>query len=84
LVRKFLSHVLPGVIKPLHALWNEIIGFLFVVLAGLAVPSILRNIRQFGGSAEDLFRVVLPVGFVLVMVGFGIGSFRRARKISRS
>ena len=84
MVRKFLSHVLPGVIKPLHILWNEIIGFLFVVLAGLAVPSLLRNIRSFAGSAEDFFRVLLPVAFVLVMVGFGIGSFRRARKISRS
>jgi hypothetical protein len=84
LITKFLHHVLPGVVRPLHVLWNEIIGFLFLVLAGLAVPSLIRTVRAFDGAAEGLFRIVLTVMFALVMVYFGVASFLRARKISRS
>jgi hypothetical protein len=79
LISKFLHHVLPGVVRPLHVLWNEIIGFLFLVLAALAVPSLIRTV-----AAEGLFRIVLTVLFALVMVYFGVASFLRARKISRS
>jgi hypothetical protein len=84
LISKFLHHVLPGVVRPLHVLWNEIIGFLFLVLAGLAVPSLIRTVRAFAGDAEGLFRIVLTVLFSLVMVYFGVASFLKARKISRS
>jgi hypothetical protein len=84
LISKFLQHVLPGVVRPLHVLWNEIIGFLFLVLAGLAVPSLIRTVRAFEKDAEGLFRIVLTVLFALVMVYFGVASFLRARKISRS
>ena len=31
--RQFLKHVVPAVMKPLRTLWNEIISFLFVILA---------------------------------------------------
>jgi len=84
LISKFLHHVLPGVVRPLHVLWNEIIGFLFLVLAAMAVPSLIRTVRAFERDAEGLFRIVLTVLFALVMVYFGVASFLRARKISRS
>jgi len=84
LISKFLHHVLPGVTRPLHVLWNEIIGFLFLVLGAMAVPSLIRTIRAFDGDPEGLFRIVLTVIFALVMVYFGVASFVRARKISRS
>jgi len=84
LIRSFLGHVLPGVIRPLHTLWNEMIGFLFVVLAIVAVPWGIRAWRGFDGSAEAFFRIVLILIWALVMGYFGINSFLRARKISRS
>ena len=84
MISKFLGYVLPGVVRPLHVLWNEIIGFLFLVLAFMAVPSLIRTIRSFEGNAEDFFRVILTIMFSLVMVYFGISSFLKARKISRS
>jgi len=84
LIQSFLGHVLPGVIRPLHTLWNELIGFLFVVFAIIAVPWAVRAVRGFDGTAEAFFRIVLIGIWVLVMASFGIGSFRRARKISRS
>ena len=83
-IDRFLQHVLPGVVRPLHVLWNEIIGFVFVILALWAVPSAIRNIRQYESNGESLFRVVLSFSFAGLMIYFGITSFLRARKISRS
>jgi hypothetical protein len=84
LISKFLSHVLPGVVRPLHALWNEVIGFLFIVFAVVAGFYVIRALRGFEGDIEGLFRIVLPALFGLVMGYFGVSSFLRARKISRS
>jgi hypothetical protein len=84
LARKFASHVLPGVIKPLRVLWNEIIAFTFFVLAVVAAPSLWRTARSFDGGAESFFRLLLTGAFAIVMLCFGVGSLRRARKISRS
>jgi threonine/homoserine/homoserine lactone efflux protein len=84
LISKFLSHVLPGVVRPLHALWNEVIGFLFIVFAVVAGFYVIRAMRSFEGDIEGLFRIVLPALFGLVMGYFGVSSFLRARKISRS
>ena len=84
LIRSFLGHVIPGVIRPLHVLWNEIIGFLFLVLAVMPIPSIVRNVREFEGDAGSFFRLILSFSFAGVMAYFGISSFLRARRISRS
>jgi hypothetical protein len=84
LISSFLSHVLPGVVRPLHTLWNEIIGFLFIVFAVVAGAYVIRALRSFEGDIEGLFRIVLPALFGLVMGYFGVSSFLRARKISRS
>ena len=84
LISKFLRHVLPGVIRPLHALWNEVIGFLFIIFTVVAAFYVVRAVRNFDGEIEGLFRIVLPALFGLVMGYFGVSSFVRARKISRS
>ena len=82
--RQFLKYVLPGVLRPLRVLWNQIIGFFFVVLAIWAVPRGYRSIREFDGAMESLFRLVMTTTFIVVMAGFGIYSFWRAHKVSRS
>jgi hypothetical protein len=84
MIRKFLSHVLPGVIRPLHILWNQIIGFLFICLALGTVPSLIRHWRAFDGEAASIVRLGLTLMFAIMMGGYGIFSFVRARKISRT
>ena len=84
MIRKFLGHVMPGIIRPLRVLWNEIIGFVFLVLALWAIPSVVRSVRQFEGDAGSFFRVVLSFSFAGLMAAFGVASFLRARRISRS
>jgi len=83
-IRQFLSYVLPAVIRPARIVWNQVIGFVFLVLAASSIPSLVRGVREFDGDAESFFRVALTVVFVCLMGGFGISSFRRAHKISRS
>jgi hypothetical protein len=47
-------------------------------------PRALRDWRQFNVTGDGLWRVVLWTCFIVMMGGFGIQSFLRARKISRS
>jgi hypothetical protein len=85
-VGRFLGHILPGVIRPLHILWHEIIGFVFVflVFAAWPVPSVIRYWRKFSQSGDKLAELLVSAAAVLIMAYFGITSFLRARKISRS
>jgi hypothetical protein len=83
-VNRFVQHVVPGIIRPIHALWNEVIGFIFIVLAIWATPSAWRNIRAVDGNSESFFKAAISVGFALLMVYFGVSSFLKARKITRS
>ena len=84
MLRQFLHHVAPRILKPLLTLWNQVIGFVFVVFAVVPVPRTVRAWRQFSESGDGLFRVVLSAIFILMMASFGVHSFLRARKISRS
>ena len=82
--RQFLDTVLPAVVKPAHSLLHQILGFIFVVMATAFVFSGFRAIKQFDGSPGAVLRLVI-LGFgVCLLGGYGISSFLRARKISRS
>jgi hypothetical protein len=79
-VKKFMGHVVPGVARPLAILWNQVIGFFFLVLAVVPAPGTVSRIKA-GGITPG---VVLSIVFMAIMGGFGISSFWRARRISRS
>ncbi len=81
---QLVRHVVPAVAKPARTLWHEIIGFLFLALAAIPIPSGLRTLRDLDTGRGSLVRLILTVLFVAIMAGYGISSFRRARKISRS
>jgi len=82
--RKFLSHVLPGIMRPLRILWNEMIAFVFICLAIPAVPKVYNSWQEFDGEPERLFRLALSSLFLITMLTFAIFSFLRAKKISRT
>jgi len=81
---EFARHVLPQVIKPIRSLWNELIGFLFLCLAVIPVPRTIRHWQDYSQTGQGLFRLVLWLFFISMMALFGVQSFLRARKISRS
>jgi len=77
--KQFLHHIIPAIVKPAHALWNEVIGFIFLCLAVsfgfYAVRYALRG---------DTFRLIVAGIAAVIMAWYGIDGFRRSRKISRS
>lgn len=82
--RLFLKEVVPAVMRPARTLWHEVIGFLFLSIAIIFLFSGVRYIREFDGSAGSVIRVGMVTFCVLLMGGYGISSFLRARKISKS
>jgi hypothetical protein len=77
--KQFLHHVIPAVVKPAHALWNEVIGFIFLCLGATFGFYAVR-----AGLRGDTLRVCVAGIATLLMVWYGVDAFRRARKISRS
>jgi len=77
MAKKFLDHVVPSVIRPIHIVWNQAIGFVFIVLA------VIFGYRLARGN-EPVGLQIIGALFVLLIAWFGISSFRKARKISKS
>ena len=83
-MKRFLQAFMPGVIKPLHILWNELIGFFFAVFAIVILGSLVKGIYDFKGDSESLGRLALMGFAFIVMAYYGLQSFFKARKIGRS
>jgi hypothetical protein len=75
--KMFLGHVIPGVIRPIHILWNQVIGFVFFVLAVVFGYRVIRG-------KEPVGLQIVGALFVILIAWFGISSFLKARKISKS
>jgi hypothetical protein len=82
--RLFLRHVIPAFFRPVHTLWHEIIGFLFIVIAAFFGLNLVTSIRKFNGEPAQIMRIAGAAFFVILLGGYGVSSFLRARKISRS
>jgi hypothetical protein len=83
--RQFFRHVVPAVIKPARTLWHEVFGFLFLCLAVLLGSNGIRfYYAEYDGSPGAIIRTGMTL-FCVVLFGFyGVTSFLRARRISRS
>jgi heme A synthase len=75
----FFKHVLPAAVKPLHSLWHDMLGFLFLVLAGLAMWKVWRSPVILPPA-----QLALVVVFIVVLIGYGVSSIRKSRRITRS
>jgi hypothetical protein len=75
----FVKHVVPAAVKPLHSLWHEFLGFIFLLIAGAGAFKMWRQ------AATTSPTMMILAGFlVLVTAGYGISSILKARRISRS
>jgi hypothetical protein len=77
--RSFFKHIVPAVVKPLHSLWNEVIGFLFCSFAAIFGFKAISYLRE-----GDNGRMFIAACCTIIMAWYGVSSFLRARKISRS
>jgi hypothetical protein len=76
---KFVKHVLPAAVKPVHSLWHEVIGFIFLALAAIWAWWLYRHAESIGPV-----QMIIIIPLILIVVGYGISSFLKARRISRS
>ena len=76
---KFVRHVLPAAVKPVHSLWHEVLGFLFLAFAAVATWRVVHKMGDL--SPVQLAILIL---FIVVMAIYGVSSFLKARRISRS
>jgi len=81
---QFVKHVVPAVMKPARVLWNEVIGFLFLCIGVICGFRSVGLYRDFANGSGHLVNVMVATSFTMLMLYFGISSFLRARKISRS
>jgi hypothetical protein len=87
--RQFIKHVVPAVLKPTRVLWNELIGFIFTLFTVIFAFKTGRLAMDYAKDTPaqagvDLGRLSIAGFCTLVMLFFAIGSFLRARRISRS
>jgi hypothetical protein len=76
---RLVKHVVPAAVKPLHSLWHEILAFLFLCAAVVAA------FRLWQDRAHMPIVELLVTGlFAIVTLGYGISSYLKARRISRS
>ena len=76
---KFVKHVLPAAVKPVHSLWHEVLGFIFLAVAAAATWKVARNSATMGPG-----RLAIIIPFIVVLAAYGVSSFLKARRISRS
>jgi hypothetical protein len=86
---KFLKHMVPAVIKPVHSLWNQVVGFFFLCFAIMFGIGAVRYYRIYlhdnpAEQLNDVWRIVCSAAVGLIMAGLGVSSFLKARRISRS
>jgi hypothetical protein len=72
----FFKHVLPAAVKPVHSLWHEVLSFIFLAFAGIAVWKVWRD--------PTPVRIMMLTPLILILAGYGISSWRKSRRISRS
>jgi hypothetical protein len=82
--KQFLTHAVPAIVKPIRILWNEVIGFVFLSFGVLVGFSTWRAIREGGQAEGSIMTLLAGGGFTLMLLYYGVSSFRRAKKISRS
>lgn len=82
--KQFLSHVLPGVLRPIRILWNEMIGFVFICLGLIPLIQAYKAYRSFEAGEQGPGKMFTILGFCAVMLYFGVNSFLRAKRIGRN
>jgi hypothetical protein len=75
----FVKHVVPAAVKPLHSLWHQFLAFAFLALAGYIAFKMWKDAAR----TSPIFMAI--AGFSALVLGvYGISSFVKARRISRS
>jgi TRAP-type C4-dicarboxylate transport system permease small subunit len=72
--------------RPLRVIWNQLICFIFCILAVMGGSWVYREFRKTGppDTLDELLGLAVGAVFAAFMVYFAVSSWWRARRISRS
>jgi hypothetical protein len=68
----------------LHQLWLEVTGFTFLAIAGIGVIAGMREYGKYQAHAAGPGRLLLAICFTLSFAWFGLSSFWRVKRRSKS
>ena len=67
----------------LHMLWLEVIGSLFLAMAGIGGVALAREYAKYQDHRATAGRVAVAVLFTVTFAWFGVSSFWRVRQKNR-
>ncbi|MGA7410315.1 MAG: hypothetical protein WBW33_07505 [Bryobacteraceae bacterium] len=86
--RNFVKHVVPHVVKPARIVWNQVIGAAFLLVAVVLFSRIYIFYKEIQSDPHQgtgsLIMAIFGLAFAILLAGYGLSSFLRARRISRS
>ncbi len=81
--KKFAQHVVPEVMRPARVIWNQALGGIFLLFALMFLANAARYYRSLHTESQSPLGLGFSLFLGIVMAFFGIGSFLKARRISR-
>ena len=81
--RRFATHVVPEVARPARILWNQAIGGIFLLFAMLFFGYAVKYFRALDSSAANPIALAFSAFLGVVMLFFGVSSFRKANRVGR-
>ncbi len=81
--RRFATHVVPEVVRPARVIWNQAVGGVFLLFALLFFGYTVKYIRALNTDSGNPVALAFSAFLGVVMLFFGIGSFRTARRIGQ-
>ena len=82
--KQFAQHVVPAVVRPARVIWNQALGLVFLLFALLFFGNAARYYSRLNTEAQSPIGFVFSIFLALVMAFFGVHSFLKARRISRT
>jgi hypothetical protein len=67
----------------LHQLWLEVIGAVFIFMAGIGGIALAREIAKYQAGQATAGRIAAAICFTLAFTWFGVTSFWRVKKKQR-
>jgi hypothetical protein len=75
--------VVPEVVRPARVIWNQAIGGIFIFFAIAFLGYAINYYKGLGTEPRNAVALGLALFMGIIMLILGIGSFRKARRISR-
>ena len=69
--------------RVLHQLWLEVIGAVFIFMAGIGGIALAREIVKYQAGQATAGRIAVAICFTLTFAWFGVSSFWRVKKKQR-